>query len=90
MQVVLDGNYRVTPLVQTPFVELNGIISADGRWLAYEANNSGKFEVYGRPFPDVNSGHCQVSTESVRPRRALPSRGCASMSPTPPEAAAAR
>jgi serine/threonine-protein kinase len=40
MQLQLDGARRVTPLVQTPFNEQNGIISPDGRWLAYEANNS--------------------------------------------------
>ena len=62
MQVQLDGTHRVTPLVQTAFAEQNGIISPDGRWLAYEANDSGQFEVYVRPFPDVNSGHWQVST----------------------------
>jgi serine/threonine-protein kinase len=53
---------RVTPLVQSPFNERNGTISPDGRWLAYEANDSGRFEVYVRPFPDVNSGHWTVST----------------------------
>jgi len=62
MQVELDGTHRVTPLVQTPFSEQNGIISPDGRWLAYEANDSGQSEVYVRPFPDVSSGHWQVST----------------------------
>jgi serine/threonine-protein kinase len=62
MQVELDGTHRVTPLVQTPFNEQNGIISPDGRWLAYEANDSGRFEVSVRPFPDVNGGHWQVST----------------------------
>ena len=30
--------------------------------LAYEANDSGRFEIYMRPYPDVNSGHWQVST----------------------------
>ena len=62
MQVELDGTHRVTPLVQSPFAERNGIVSPDGRWLAYEANDSGRFEIYVRPFPDVNSGHWQVST----------------------------
>jgi serine/threonine-protein kinase len=62
MQVELDRTRRVTPLVQTPFAEQNGIISPDGRWLAYEANDSGQFEVYVRPFPDVNGGHWLVST----------------------------
>jgi eukaryotic-like serine/threonine-protein kinase len=48
--------------VQSPFIERNGIISPDGRWLAYEADESGRFEVYVRPFPLVNSGRWDVST----------------------------
>jgi serine/threonine-protein kinase len=62
MQMELDGTHRVTPLVQSPFTERNGIVSPDGRWLAYEANDSGRVEISVRPFPDVNSGHWQVST----------------------------
>jgi Tol biopolymer transport system component len=62
MQVELDGTHRVTALVQSPFAERNGIVSPDGRWLAYEANESGRFEISVRPFPEVNSGHWQVST----------------------------
>jgi eukaryotic-like serine/threonine-protein kinase len=62
MMIELEGARRVTPLVQSPFTERNGIVSPDGRWLAYEANESGRFEVYVRPFPDVNSGRWQVST----------------------------
>ena len=37
-------------------------VSPDGRWLAYEANDSGRFEIYVRPFPDVTGGRWQVST----------------------------
>ncbi|HYA40498.1 MAG TPA: hypothetical protein VEF34_04310, partial [Syntrophobacteraceae bacterium] len=33
-----------------------------GRWIAYESNESGKYEIYVRPFPDVNNGKWQVST----------------------------
>ena len=62
MQVELDGTRRVTPLVQSPFAERNGVVSPDGRWLAYEANESGQFEISVRPFPAVNSGRWQVST----------------------------
>ena len=58
----------VTPLIKTSFSERNGIISADGRWVAYEANDSGRFEIYVSPFPDVGSGRALVSTEGgVRP-----------------------
>jgi serine/threonine-protein kinase len=62
MQMMLDGTRRVTPLVQSTFAERNGVVSPDGRWLAYEANDSGRFEIHVRPFPDVNSGHWLVST----------------------------
>jgi Tol biopolymer transport system component len=66
MQVELDGTHRVTPLVQSPFTERNGVVSPDGRWLAYEANDSGQFEIHVRPFPAVNSGHWQVSSGGGR------------------------
>ena len=62
MAIELDATRRVTPLVQSPFTEQNGTVSPDGRWLAYEANDSGRFEIYVRPFPDVNSGFSLVST----------------------------
>jgi serine/threonine-protein kinase len=62
MQMALGGTRRVTPLVQSPFAERNGVVSPDGRWLAYEANDSGRVEISVRPFPEVNSGRWQVST----------------------------
>lgn len=62
MQTPLDGTRVALPLVQTGFSEQNGIVSPDNRWLAYEANESGQFEVYVRPFPDVDRGRWQVST----------------------------
>jgi serine/threonine-protein kinase len=62
MQLTLDGAHTVTPLVQTPFTERNATVSPDGRWLAYDANDSGQEEIYVRPFPDVNGGRWLVST----------------------------
>jgi len=63
MQLRLDATHAVTPLVQTPFSERNGEVSPDGRWLAYEANDSGRFEIYVRPFPDPSRAVWQVSTD---------------------------
>ena len=61
MQLRLDGANEVTPLVQTPFAERNGEVSPDGRWLAFEANDTGQFEIYvtavsrrRRPLAGVN------------------------------------
>jgi serine/threonine-protein kinase len=62
MQLALDGTRRVTPLLQTKFNERNGVLSPDGRWLAYESDSSGAYEIYLRPFPNVGSGLWQVST----------------------------
>jgi serine/threonine-protein kinase len=52
----------VRPLVQTTFNELNGEISHDGRWVAYQSNESGQEEIYVRPFPDADRGRWQIST----------------------------
>ena len=37
-------------------------ISPDGRWIAYESNESGRFEISVRPFPAVDTGRWQVSS----------------------------
>jgi serine/threonine-protein kinase len=44
------------PLVATSSGEGNGTISPDGRWLAYQSNESGAWEVYVRPFPVTDNG----------------------------------
>jgi len=62
MLLFLDGTPRTEPLLQTSFAERNGEISPDGRWLAYESNESGQDEIYVRPFPKVGDGRWQIST----------------------------
>lgn len=52
----------VTPLVETRFDERGGVVSPEGRWLAYESNRSGTYEIYVQPFPNVDGGLWQVST----------------------------
>jgi serine/threonine-protein kinase len=62
MLLPLVGERHPQPLVQTPFVETNAELSPDGRWLAYQSNESGRNEIYVRPFPSVTAGKWQVST----------------------------
>jgi serine/threonine-protein kinase len=51
------------PLVATPgFDEAAPALSPDGKWLAYESNETGRTEVYVRPFPATDAGKWQVST----------------------------
>ena len=62
----LDGKPHVQPLLETQFDERNATISPDGRWMAYDSNESGQNQIYVRPFPNVNDAQQQVSTEGGR------------------------
>lgn len=62
VMVPLAGERRTTSLIATMFTERNGELSADGTWLAYQSDESGRNEVYVRPFPGVDSGRWQVSS----------------------------
>jgi serine/threonine-protein kinase len=59
-------NRTITPLLKTSFVEQNAEVSPSGRWLAYQSNESGRDEVIVRPFPNVDAGSWQVSTNGGR------------------------
>ena len=50
--VLLDGEHA----------QFEPQLSPDGRWLAYQSDESGRLEVLVRPYPDVQSGRWQVST----------------------------
>ncbi len=43
------------------FRERNAELSPDGRWMAYQSDASGQFEIYVRPFPEVEEDQVQVS-----------------------------
>ena len=63
ISVTLDDKRLAEPLVQTPFIERNGTISPDGRWMAYESNATSRPEIYVRPYPNVTTGQWQVSID---------------------------
>ena len=58
----LDGEHRIEPLLHTRFRERNAEIAPDGRWIAYQSNESGVDQVYVQPFPGVDAGRWQVSS----------------------------
>ena len=49
------------PLIQSPDNKYGAFLSPDGRWLAYVSDESGRPEVYVRPFPNVRTARWQVS-----------------------------
>ena len=55
-------------VVNTPAQEVLAQFSPDGRWVAYQSNESGRFEVVVQPFPEAGA-KWQVSTAGgVAPR----------------------
>jgi Tol biopolymer transport system component len=63
---VATGKPRV--FLETPFGELAPTLSSDGRWLAYQSNESGTSEVYVQSL-GADGGKWQISTDGgVRPR----------------------
>ena len=57
----IDDPSPARPLLATKANEGGAEVSPDGRWLAYQSDESGTEEVYVRPFPDVKAGRWQVS-----------------------------
>jgi len=58
----MDGKPLSRPFLQTEFNELSAEFSPDGRWIAYQSDESGRYEIYVRPFPGPG-GKWQISTE---------------------------
>ena len=48
---------QIRPFLQTKFNEGAARFSPDGRWLAYVSNESGRYEVYVRPFDGSSEKH---------------------------------
>jgi serine/threonine-protein kinase len=64
--LILDmKSRRVTPFLKTKAYEGWPDYSPDGRWLAYASDESGRMEVWVRPFPGPG-GRWQVSKEGGR------------------------
>jgi len=63
--LALNGEPRPELLLQTAFGDRDAEISPDGRWLAYSSDESGRFEIYVRPFPKANEQRFQISTSGA-------------------------
>jgi serine/threonine-protein kinase len=65
----LTGDRKIESLLQSPAVELNGEVSPDGRWLAYQSSESGVPQIYVRPLQSSGAaGRWQISgTAGTKP-----------------------
>jgi serine/threonine-protein kinase len=59
--VTLKTDTKPRPLIHTMFDEGRAYVSPDGRWLAYQSNESGEDQIYVQPFPQLSGGRWQVS-----------------------------
>jgi eukaryotic-like serine/threonine-protein kinase len=59
--VPLSGDRRAKPLLRQPGVQRRAQPSPDGRWLAYESDESGQSEIYVTRYPEADA-KWQVST----------------------------
>jgi hypothetical protein len=67
-----DGERKPIPFERTEFDEVSAVFSSDGKWVAFQSNESGRDEIYIKPFSPGQTGRpgrWQISTESgVEPK----------------------
>jgi Tol biopolymer transport system component len=57
----LFGDHKPFPVVQTVFDDMRPAVSPDGKWMAYQNNESGRMEVYITAFrAEAQSGRCRA------------------------------
>ena len=59
----VQGERHRDMALDTEANESHASLSPDGRWLVYSSDESGQYEVYVRPFPNVDDGKWQATTD---------------------------
>jgi Tol biopolymer transport system component len=63
----MDGSGRTESVLNTAANDLTAEVSPDGRWIVYDSDETGQFEVYVRPYPHTySSGRWQISSGGGR------------------------
>ena len=66
--IPLTGDKKPIPLFHTAFAETHAQISPNGKWVAYQSNETGRSEIHVRSFPS-GDGRWQISVDGgVFPR----------------------
>jgi eukaryotic-like serine/threonine-protein kinase len=64
----VSGDKKPFPFVKSPYEEREGQFSPNGKWIAYQSNESGRFQIYVQPFPGPG-GKFQISVNGgAQPR----------------------
>jgi len=62
--VVNVADRRAAPLMRTVFGEGYGVFSPDGNWVAFQSDESGRAEVYVRPFGPAGLGQIKYQVSA--------------------------
>jgi serine/threonine-protein kinase len=62
MEMELSRDRSVRALLDSAANERNAVVSPNGQWIVYESDESGRPEVFVRPYPDVRKRNWPVST----------------------------
>ena len=62
--LAIDGGGEPRPFLASDAGELHGLLSPDGRWIAYASNETGPWAIYVQRFPEGGDRH-QVSNEAT-------------------------
>ncbi len=64
--VPMVGARTPSVFLKTPFNEEWGVFSPDSRWVAYQSNESGRFEIYIRPFHPPGAKDSDAASNAVQ------------------------
>lgn len=64
----LDAPASPRPILKTRFAESAATISPDGRWMAYQSDDSGRWEVYVQPWPAPGPRRSVSTSGGTSPR----------------------
>ena len=64
----MSGERTARMLADTPFVEDQSQVSTDGRWIAFNSDESGRWEVYVARFPEFTDKRQVSSAGGMQPR----------------------
>jgi eukaryotic-like serine/threonine-protein kinase len=66
--VPINGDRKPRLLADTPYVEDQLSVSPDGRWVAFNSDESGRWEVYVAAFPQFTAKRLVSAAGGVQPR----------------------
>jgi Tol biopolymer transport system component len=64
----MTANGKPQPYLRSPFSEMQGRFSPNGRWVAYVSDESSRDQVYIQSFPDVAKKYAVSTERGLQPR----------------------